>query len=157
MSTQTSPTAELFMPSAHVSTRASLALFRRKDGLRFEPTLAIPTLQRCPHSSKQRQPRSGNIVVALAIFSPKQSAKALGDAGRTTKAVEMEAKGFCEALDSLRPKPPTPAVRGMSDVADEEKSLLERRFRDGWRRHAAQNAARFLLGLIYRRPEIADD
>ena len=69
--------------------------------------------------------------------------------------MEIEAKGFCEALDRLRPKPPTPAVRGISDVADEEKSLLERHFRDGWRRYAAQNAARFLLGLIYPRPEIS--
>jgi nucleoside phosphorylase len=99
---------------------------------------------------------SGNAVVASRAFA-EAVRTALGDAGTTTRAVEMEAKGFCEALEKVNPKPPALVVRGISDLADERKSALERTFNDGWRRYAAQNAARFLLELIYRRPEIADD
>jgi nucleoside phosphorylase len=95
---------------------------------------------------------SGNVVVASRAFADAVR-KALGDAGTTTRAVEMEAKGFCEALERVNPKPPALVVRGISDLADENKSALEEEFKDGWRRYAAQNAARFLLEVIQRRPE----
>jgi nucleoside phosphorylase/pimeloyl-ACP methyl ester carboxylesterase len=97
---------------------------------------------------------SGNVVVASRAFADAVR-KALGDAGTTTRAVEMEAKGFCEALDRVNPKPPALVVRGISDFADEDKAELEEEFKDGWRRYAAQNAARFLLEVIHRRPETA--
>jgi nucleoside phosphorylase len=99
---------------------------------------------------------SGNVVVASRAFA-KAVREALGDYGTTARAVEMEAKGFCEALERVRPKPPALVVRGISDLADEGKAALEEGFRDGWRRYAAQNATRLLLELIYRRPEIEDD
>jgi nucleoside phosphorylase len=48
---------------------------------------------------------SGNAVVASRAFA-KAVREALGDYGTTARAVEMEAKGFCEALERVRPKPP---------------------------------------------------
>jgi nucleoside phosphorylase len=94
---------------------------------------------------------SGNIVVASKSF-----AKHVRDVlGETVKAVEMEAKGMCEALAKVRPAPPALVIRGISDYADEDKSALEKDFKDGWRRYAAQNAARFMREMIRQRPTIS--
>ena len=98
---------------------------------------------------------SGNTVVATKAFADGVR-KALGDAGTTVRAVEMEAKGLCEAVTRIRPAPAALVVRGISDYADEKKAELEKDFKDGWRRYAAQNASRFVLELIDRRPEIAE-
>ena len=95
---------------------------------------------------------SGNTVVASKAFA-KSIQAALGP---TVKAVEMEAKGLCEALAKIRPAPAALVVRGISDFADEEKAALEKDTKDGWRRWAAQNAARFALRLVECRPSIAE-
>jgi len=98
---------------------------------------------------------SGNTVVASRCFA-EGVRKAFGDAGSTIKAVEMEAKGTCEALAKAKPAPPALIVRGISDLADEDKASLEKDFKDGWRRYAAQNAVRFLLAVIKHRPTVAE-
>lgn len=95
---------------------------------------------------------SGNTVVATRVFA-QEIRRALGT---TVKAVEMEAKGLCEALAKIKPTPSALIVRGISDLADEEKAALEKASKDGWRRYAAQNAARFVLNLITSRPAIAE-
>jgi nucleoside phosphorylase len=95
---------------------------------------------------------SGNVVVASKEFAEAVRAAL----GRTVKAVEMEAKGLCEALARMNPAPPALVARGISDLADESKSALEKDFKDGWRRYAAQNASRFALEVIRRRPATAD-
>ena len=95
---------------------------------------------------------SGNVVVASREFAAEVRA-ALDD---TVRAVEMEAKGLCEALGKVKPAPSALVVRGISDYADEDKAALEADTKDGWRRYAAQNAARFVLALIRSRPETAE-
>jgi nucleoside phosphorylase len=92
---------------------------------------------------------SGDVVVASRAFAQHVRA-ALGDAGETTRAVEMEAKNFCEALERVNPKPPALVVCGISDLADEAKSAVE----ESWRRYAAQNATRFLLEFVHWRPKM---
>jgi nucleoside phosphorylase len=98
---------------------------------------------------------SGNAVVASKLAATKLRA-AFGDIGPTLKAVEMEATGLCEAIAKVNPRPQALVVRGISDLADETKSKHEKRYKNGWRRYAAQNAGRFVLRLIGERPQIAE-
>jgi len=95
---------------------------------------------------------SGNVVVASREFAEGIQAAL----GTTVGAVEMEAKGLCEALSKIKPEPPALVARGISDLADEQKAALEKDSKDGWRRYAAQNAARFVLELIVRRAAIEE-
>lgn len=98
---------------------------------------------------------SGNVVVASKAFADALR-RSFGDAGRMIKAVEMEAKGFCEAMDRVEHKPRTLIVRGISDYADELKASLEAGSKDRWRRLAGQNAARFVLAFVENRPTIEE-
>ena len=129
---------------------------RADSGLRQKLLDVEPSDRPKLHIETNDNLASGNVVIASKA-NAKAVREALGDYGKTARAVEMEAKGFCEALERVRPKPPALVVRGVSDLADEDKAALEKDFRDGWRRYAAQNAARFLVELIHRRPDIVDD
>jgi nucleoside phosphorylase len=132
--------------------RAGLRMPKLRPKLLTEEGTAGPRL----HLGNNDCLASGNIVIA-SRRAAKELLQIFGDdIGRTLRAVEMEAKGLCEALDRVRPAPPALVVRGISDYADEKKAALEKTSKDGWRRYAAQNAARFLLLLMKLRPEIAE-
>ncbi|HUB14000.1 MAG TPA: hypothetical protein VMB34_18770 [Acetobacteraceae bacterium] len=98
---------------------------------------------------------SGNAVIASKA-AVKELLEVFGRGiGSTLRAVEMEAKGLCEALQKAANAPPALIVRGISDLADENKARLEKKAKDGWRRYAAQNAARFAALLVHLRGTVA--
>jgi len=66
-------------------------------------------------------------------------------------AVEMEAAGVFHAAWRGASRPDVLMVRGISDLADENKTKLERSTHDSWREFAAGNAARLVRALWERR------
>jgi nucleoside phosphorylase len=66
-------------------------------------------------------------------------------------AVEMEAAGVFHAAWRGAGRPDVLMIRGISDLADENKTELEASTHDAWREYAAANAARLARALWGRR------
>jgi nucleoside phosphorylase len=105
---------------------------RRRDA-RFsrDPTLKIGHLA------------SGPTVVAAESF-----VAWLKRHDRTYLGVEMEAAGMFAAASSVADEPDTLVIRGISDFSDEQKSELQRKFKDRFRRYAMRNATRLFSSLL---------
>ncbi len=99
-----------------------------------------------------------SIVSSNDVIATKKALQDLRDqVDPTIVAAEMESKGLFEALERLEAKPSALIVRGISDYADKQKAGLDRKFKDGWRRFAMQNASRLALATITGRAEIDDE
>lgn len=139
-----SGTKEAWKKACRDAAAADSTIAARMDQLdaeREKPTL---------HCAANNNIASGNEVVAS-----RQRGKELQVVlDVTVNAVEMESKGLFEAVARFDQAPRTLVVRGISDYADRHKSRAEKKFKDGWRRFAVQNATRLVMMLIQERPSL---
>lgn len=91
---------------------------------------------------------SGNLVVKSKAFMKELREQV----DERVCAVEMEAKGLCDAVHVTAPATEVLLIRGASDYSTASKSDLEQKSKNAWRRYAAGNAARLLALLLLRRP-----
>jgi nucleoside phosphorylase/5'-deoxynucleotidase YfbR-like HD superfamily hydrolase len=78
---------------------------------------------------------SGNIVGAAPAYRDR-----LLTANRNLLALEMESAGFLKACEEIAPAAQTVVLKGISDLADENKEKLERSSKDTIRAWAMSNA-----------------
>lgn len=99
----------------------------------------------------KRAPKSASVIVACgAVSASSQYNKKIKELDRKTAIIETEAGGVFEsAKQAARP---ALAIRGISDMADSNKSHLEADTSGAARLYAATNASSFLRLQITRNP-----
>jgi len=108
--------------------------------------LNVPAKERvcsAPPSLRLGSIASGTIVAASKAFTAE-----VKRINRKFIAIDMEAAGLAFAASERINPLPHIVVRGISDLADESKTLLDKGSKNAWRRYSVRNATSLLRNLL---------